>query len=341
MKKNIITILKFLVFLALGIGLLWLVSRGLDFNKIFNEFLNANYYWILLSFVFATISHILRSLRWNMLINTLGYKTKLSSTFYSVMIGYLANLAIPRLGEITRCGVLSKTNKIPVDTLVGTVIVERTFDMICLLFIILLTVIFQFDFLSAFLHKYLITPLAEKLTGQANLLIIGAIGFVLLLIILYFLIKKYQSVLKKMKLYIKIISLILGIFNGLKSIKEVKRKPLFLLYTLLMWIMYTYMLYVCFFALPATSGLSITDGISAMAISSLGIVAPTPGGIGAYHAIVITMLTEIYQISREHATSFAYIVHAAQTFIIIILGVFSYLMIIIYHKKNKNKDAKA
>lgn len=325
-----------MVFLALGIGLLWLISRGLDYNKIFNEFLSANYYWILLSFVFATFSHILRALRWNMLINTLGYKTNLSTTFYSVMVGYLTNLAIPRLGEITRCGVLSKTNKIPVDRLIGTVIMERTFDMICLVLILMLTVVFQLDFLSAFLHKYLITPLAEKLSGRANLLIMVAVGFIFLVFILYFLFKKYRPFLKEMKLYKIIARIILGFIHGLKSIKEVKKKPLFLLYTLLIWTMYMFMLYVCFFALPATSGLTITDGISAMAISSLGIVAPTPGGIGAYHAIVIAILTEIYQISREHATSFAYIVHAAQTFIIIVLGGFSYLMIFIYNKKNKN-----
>ena len=116
-KKTIVPILKYIFFLGVGVLLLWLGFRKLDLHAVWEGILEADYGWLFAGLFFAILSHIARALRWNLLINSLGYNTRLSSTFYSVMIGYLANTAVPRMGEFARCGVLSKKEKIPFNTL--------------------------------------------------------------------------------------------------------------------------------------------------------------------------------------------------------------------------------
>ncbi|HQO49327.1 MAG TPA: lysylphosphatidylglycerol synthase transmembrane domain-containing protein, partial [Bacteroidales bacterium] len=140
MKKLLTDILKYVFFLGLGVFLFWLSMRKLDFDEMIQEMSNADYLWAVIGLVLAIISHIFRSLRWNLLIRSMGYKTRLSTTFYAVMIGYMANTAVPRMGEFMRCGVLSKKEKIPFNALFGTVISERLFDLL-VLFILLIAVV--------------------------------------------------------------------------------------------------------------------------------------------------------------------------------------------------------
>jgi len=136
LRKGFIQAGKFLAFLAVGILLLWLAFRTVEFKELGNSLKGANYSWLLLSMLFGILAYISRARRWMILINPLGYHPKFWSTFHSMMSGYLANLALPRIGEITRCVALGKKEKIPVDQLVGTVVIERTIDLISLLVIL-------------------------------------------------------------------------------------------------------------------------------------------------------------------------------------------------------------
>ena len=164
MKKKIITFLQYLIFLLIGVVLLWYCFKNQNISKIINDLKHANYLWIAISLACSLTSHVIRAVRWNLLITPLGYKTQTSTSFYAVMIGYLANMAFPRAGEISRCGVISKQNKIPFSPVLGTVIVERVFDLLCLIFILFLIVLFQWKFLGNFVSNNIIHGLQAKIS---------------------------------------------------------------------------------------------------------------------------------------------------------------------------------
>lgn len=337
--KKVLSVFNYLVFLLLGVLFLWLVFRNLNGKEILEEILSADYLWIVLCMVAGIFSHLARAARWNLLINSMGHKTRLSTTFYAVMTGYLANTAVPRLGEVTRCGVLSKKGNIPFTELLGTVIAERIFDMIVMLLIIFSVILFQLGLVGVFVDKYVFTPLFSNFENNFfPMLIILLIlaGILLTLIILW---KRYRDHLRKYALYQKLAKFVRGMVEGIKTIKRMKKKGLFLVYTVMIWGLYTLMIYLPFYSLEATSHLDLGDALTVMSIGSLGIVAPVPGGIGTYHFIVKAILFELYGIPQASAASFATITHAAQTLMIIIVGGLSFLMLFLQKNKTENESS--
>lgn len=335
MKKRIFSIIQYLFFLLIGITLLWLVFRKIDIHEVALEIRAAHYVWLLVSIILGIFSHIARAIRWNILIRSMGYKADTSTTFFSVMVGYLANMAFPRLGEVTRCGVLSKKKNIPFNSLFGTVISERVFDMIVLALIILSVIFLQLGLLKAFVDKYILS----SLTGMANrenlyLLLIIIFIIIILPLILF---RIFFSRIRQMKVYTKASDFIRGLLNGVRTIMRMKEKWQFLGLTAVIWILYTLMTFSAFFALDATSHLNFFDGITVMALGSLGIVAPVPGGIGAYQFIVKAILTEIYFIQSEPAVSFSIVLWAAQSLMIVGMGIISYY-ILVFRKTMKNDE---
>ncbi|OIP02337.1 MAG: hypothetical protein AUJ97_06040 [Bacteroidetes bacterium CG2_30_32_10] len=336
MKSKILSVLKYLIFLTIGVGLFLLAIRGLDLSLIFKEIESANYYWILLSFIPAIISYISRAIRWNILIDSLGYKTNTYTTTYAVVIGYFANYAVPRIGEITRCGIVSKKNNIPITALIGTVIIERVFDMLCLLIITVLVIVFQIGFLGSFMYDKIFLPLISKFSTNSSLLIIFFLLFLLIFFIIILLLRKYSLQLMKYKVYAKIYNLFKEFWNGMKSIKKIKNKKGFFFQTFLLWFMYFLMIYIAFFAIQGTAGLTMINALTLLVISTFGFVAPVPGGIGAYHWIVITTLVELYGVVSEQAASFAVIVHASQAILVIFIGLASFLVLFFIKKKKQH-----
>jgi uncharacterized protein (TIRG00374 family) len=284
-------------------------------------------------FVVGIFSHIFRAIRWNLLIGSMGYKTNTVRTFYAVMIGYLANLAIPRIGEVTRCGILSKSENIPVNSLIGTVISERIFDMLVLIIITFMVILFQLDLLGGFVHKYIVGPLTSGVLHNKLELTLIVAFFLILVILSVYTFRKFKYKIKHLALYQKITLLVSGFLTGILSIKKLKKKGWFLVHTIIIWFMYFLMTYLCFFSLPATSHLGIAEGLTVLSLGSFGIVAPVPGGIGAYHFIVKAILFELYGVVATSAASFATVSHFIQTLLIIIGGAISYFMIIIYLKR--------
>ncbi len=303
-------------------------------GEVWKDILTADYTWLLLSLVLAIFSHIFRALRWNILINSLNYKTKTSTTFMAVMIGYLVNTAVPRAGEIARCGVLSKKEKIPFNALFGTVISERLFDLLTLLFIIFLVIIFQINLLGGFL-KNTFGPFFNGIFSNIYDIAIFAIVTLSLSAGLIFMVIYFKQKIKQLPYYSKFRGFIGGLFDGIKTIGKMKEKWLFLFYTLLIWIFYALMVYVPVFMLPETSHLTFVDALTILAIGSLGIVAPVPGGIGAYHFIVKAVLVEIFGIGGNAAGSFAAITHAGQTILNVVVGSASYFYIGVLSRKTK------
>ncbi len=328
LRKKILAIIEYLAFLLLGLGLLWLSFRKLDLSEVWIDIENANYNWLFLALVFAIFSHITRAARWNLLIKSLGYKTRLSTTFFAVMTGYMANTAVPRMGEFVRCGVLSKKENIPFNSLFGSVISERLFDLLVLFVLIFFVIIFQLDLVKDFLTK-IFKPIADSLFANKWNIMFSIIILTALLIITWWLIKKNRHRIKKLSFYDKWREFVKGLIEGIKTIKELKQKWLFLFYTFLIWLFYAVMVYMPVLMLKDTSHLNFIDGLTILAIGSLGIVAPVPGGIGAYHFIVKAVLVELYNINADAAGSFAVLTHAGQTLLNVGVGGLSYLILII------------
>jgi len=336
LKNIIIQTTKYLLFLMLGVFLLWLSFRKLSLDDVWNDILHAHYSWMFLALLFAFIAHVVRAMRWNLLINSLGFKTRLATTFYAVMIGYMANTAVPRMGEFMRCGVLSRKEKIPFNALFGTVISERFFDLIVLAIILFSVIFFQWQLLGDFVTR-MTRPFFEKVDEHSFSLMIVAVVGLLFAGLLVFLFVYFRSRFRKMAGYNKTMELLKGLGEGVRTIQKVKQKGLFVLYTLIIWTMYSLMLWVPFMMLDETSHLGFLEGITLMAIGSLGVVAPVPGGIGAYHFIGKAVLVELYGISGTSAGSFVALTHAGQTLLHIITGgLFYFIMFFVDHKKPLN-----
>ena len=331
-RKQVSSVLKYLLFLAFGLVLLWLSFRKLDMQEVWGEIKKARYAWLFFSLFLVLISHVLRAARWNLLIGGLNYKTRLSTTFFSVMIGYLANTAVPRMGEFVRCGVLSKKENIPFNALFGTVIIERIFDLLVLVGLIVGVIVFQINLLRDFLHEIL-GPFAKTLFVNILDITLFSLLLVFLLVGTFVLLKRNKHWFENHPFYLKMRRFFRGVFDGVKTVKTMKNKWLFLIYTFLIWLFYALMVYVPVMMFPETAKLNFVDGLTLLAIGSLGIVAPVPGGIGAYHFIVKSILVELYHITPDVAISFATITHAGQTLLNVSVGSLGYLYILLTKKQ--------
>ncbi len=323
MNKKTSNTLTYIVFLLLGILLLWLCFRKIDFTQVVGYIKTAKYSWMLLSLACLGISLFFRALRWNILIESLGYKTRVSTTYESVLIAYLANAVFPRLGEVTRCGTLTKKENIPFDKSFGTVISERVVDLVVLFALAILVVLFQWNLLGSLVTSWF-NPLIEMLKNNAMLGAVAIAAIVVLFAIVIFVFKKKQSIIKENKLYQKVVSLCKGFLDGIKTIFTMKKKGLFILYTLLIWGFYVVMTWLPFYMLTETSHLGLTEAITLLGLATLGFVAPVPGGMGVYHFIGILLLNGFYGISESAAVSFVTINHTSQMIFYLVTGCVAY-----------------
>lgn len=319
--------MKVFISLLAGVLILWLITRGQDVDRILDELRQARYGWVLLAMACALISHYLRAVRWNMLIGTMGYNTNSFQTFLAVMTGYLSNLAIPRMGEITRCLTLSKASKTPFNALAGTVLAERAFDLFSMLVIVCITIITQFGFLRNFLNRMFWEPTLAR--GGAHWLLLSVIGLVfvtgVLAAILVFRRKMHRAA--EGSFFFRLKRQLHGVSAGFRTIMTMRGKGWFILHSIIIWGMYYLTVYLCFFAIQATSDLTPLAGLTLLAVGSLGILAPVPGGIGTYHFLTIITLRELYDIASEPATSYAYITHATQIIVNIVAGTFAWIVL--------------
>ena len=328
MKKSIIQILKFLAFLLVGLLLLWLAFRKTDFTKLGEGLREAKYVWLFLSIYFALLAYISRARRWILLINPLGYKPSLLNAFYSLMTGYLANMALPRIGEVSRCVALGKKEKIPVDQLFGTVVIERFIDFLSLLSIMIMILIKNSTTIGPFLIENIYQPFHQKLSeifGAAWIFwaILSSSG-VLILFILY----KSRESLRRIRFFAKFFEIVKGIIHGLKTISKIERKWEFLFHTVFIWINYTLMTWVVVFAVKSTSHLDLYDGIFLLVIGGLAMSAPVTSGLGVFHFIISRALVVVYGISREDGLVYAILAHESQMIFGAILGIYSFYALV-------------
>jgi uncharacterized protein (TIRG00374 family) len=295
-------------------------------KQLWAEFLHARYIWIIFSLLFLTTSHFIRAYRWNLLIGALHYKPALIHTFYAVMIGYTANYAFPRIGEITKCGVLAKTERIPADKLLGTVIIERVVDLITLLIFMVILITARFEFFSGFIKPQIFEPLGNLFTPLSRKTVIIWILIITLPILFTILAYRYRSYFVKWSFANKIKDVIKGVLSGLKTVYTMKKNLQFVIFSFLIWIFYWLMTYIAFFALPSTADLKIIDGLFILVIGGFAFVAPVQGGIGAFHWIVSVGLS-LYGISKVEGLAFATIIHGSQLLWTVLLGFVSMIIL--------------
>lgn len=319
--------------MALGALLLYFAFRGVAFDELASTLREVNFWWIGLSLLFAGISFFVRARRWMLLIEPLGFKPSFSNTYNSLMIGYLSNYALPRLGEVTRCITLGKREKIPVDSLIGTVIIERVVDLLMLMLILLILLISWMEKFGAFFGEQVLGPLQQKFTELFGgtwilwLIIAAVIGGISLLIFLF------RDKLARFSLVRKVKDTLVGILNGLKTIYRMERKWEFVIDSILIWVLYIMMTWVVVYALEELSGLTFIDGMFLLVIGGLGMSAPVTAGFGAYHWITSRGLMFVYGFSLETGSAYAILAHESNSLLTILLGIISYVTLMLSRKK--------
>jgi uncharacterized protein (TIRG00374 family) len=290
-----------------------LVYKDQDFKTIKRILINdVNYTWILFSLILGLVSHLSRTIRWNLLIEPLGRKPRLLNTFLAVMVGYLMNLALPRMGEISRCGVLARYEKISFTKLVGTVVLERLIDVLMLLVFLVIVILTQFGQVLEFLKNN--PEVNEKLQKVIySPVLIG--GLLVFLIALW--ISRHK--IRESSLVKKGLGFVGQFVEGFRSIGKMKKKGLFIFHSVLIWVLYYLMTYLIFFSFGFTSHLGPLAGLTVFVLGSFGMVAPVQGGIGAWHFMVIEGLA-LYGVNKADGKVFALLAHGTSTIMLIVLG---------------------
>lgn len=333
MIKKYFHIIKLLLFGFITVFLMFFVFKNTDLTVLIDSIINANKWYIALAILFSCASFISRAYRWKLLIRSLGKDISTLNSLSAVFIGYLANMAIPRMGEVTRCGILSKKENVKFESLLGTVISERVVDLISLIILFIFLVILKINFFGQFLYNSTIAPLSEKINSLSytTLIVILSIAAILLAIIIYIFRKKNSH-----RLIQKFKNFIHGIQLGIKSIYKLQDKKAFIFHTIFIWIMYWAMTYTFFFSIEATSNLSAIDGLFILVVGGLGMVAPVQSGFGVFHGLVASALT-LYNIKFEtDGLTYATINHESQVLFIIIAGSLSLLYL--FFNKSKNQE---
>jgi len=315
---------------------LYLSFRGVDFDHLVDDLKSANYFWVFISLICSIVGYVSRAIRWRLLIEPLNYKPPIKNVFYALMFGYFANFAFPRIGEITRCGALTKSDKIPMDSLIGTVIIERAIDLIVLIILLFVVFLVKIEVFGGFIKETVFIPLYKKIINTVDF----PIFYWLIIIVLLFLaigsLYYYRKKFKRVKFILKIRKILRGVISGVKTVTKMKSRSAFLFHTIVIWISYFLMTYVVIFAIPATSNLTPIDGLFLLVIGGLGMAAPVQGGIGAFHWIVSSALS-LYGITKAEGLVFATIQHESQAILAILLGSFSALMLFLNsRRKSKN-----
>ncbi len=344
MKNIIINILKFLVFLGVGLVILYFVYQNqneayqaqcaLDgvaaadcslMQKVIVDFKSVRIPWLLAAFAAYVMSNVSRAIRWQMLLKSLGKPVRFINSFLATMLGYFANLGLPRLGEVLRPLSMSKYEKIPVEKVLGTVVVDRTMDVISLLLIISLAFLLEFDTLWGYLNENMSSEGGSLLTNPIVLGILGLGGLVVILTIVFR--KKIQAT----AFYKKIEQVLLGFWDGILSIKNLDQPGWFIFHSINIWVGYFLMFYCYMPSFGPTEHLGPTVALMAFVFGTFGILIPSPGGMGSYHFLVIAALT-LYGINSGDAFSSANISFFGTHFCNIVLGLIAVIFLPIINK---------
>ncbi len=330
-KNRAAGFLKYLFFLFVGLGLLWYVfhtqAREEGIEKLLEDIRKVDFFWIFFVIFLYMLSNISRAVRWNMLVLPLGYKVRLRNSFMAIMVGQFMNSVITRSGELARPGIIKKYEKVPLDQLVGTIVTDRVVDVLCLSVFVALGFFFEFDTLWGYISEHALR--ADRNPGGVLLLILlAALSVMVPTALLYV----YREKWVQHRFGRRIMEIILGFWQGIKTIRRVKNPGWFVFHSIFIWVMYFSMMYFCFRALPPTAHLGPMVGLIVFIFGTLGIIIPSPGGIGSFQFLVTTALATFYQIGSSDAFSFSNIIFFSIYFTNIGVGFLCFILLPLINK---------
>lgn len=340
MNTKLFHLIQYIILLALGVFLCVQFFNNLDFESLNTKISTGNFSWFYVVMFVSVMVYVFRTLRWQMLIRSIGYETKFLNAFSALSISYFVSFVVPRLGEVTRCLSVKKQYDIPFMQLLGTVIIERIIDVISLIILLIITIILQFDQIMEFVKTNIFKPIYDniilKIVGGNTTLFFVVIAVVFISIALFFYFRKYIRE-HSPKLIVKFIE---GLKEGITSVAKLKQKRLFILYTFLIWVCYYLMTYFWFFVFKETNVLSCGACLSILAIGTVGRSVPIQGGgMGAYHFLVMSVVV-LYGLSEEWGKDLATLIHAGQTFFTFAMGLVGLLIFFVgYWRRSIVDDA--
>jgi uncharacterized membrane protein YbhN (UPF0104 family) len=308
--------LKTLLFASIGVSLLYFAFKGVDLKAVGKEMGSAKLEWIGLSMLVGLGAVVSRGMRWKLVLDSMGYRSSSWRTSCAIGIGYLINMVFPRAGEVARATALRRSDKIPVDVLLGTIIVERLIDLIIVSILLGLTLILTYPELQKLLAS---TQGRESVANEGGIPWLW-IALALGLLVAWLLRKRFFET----ALGQRVQSFLRGLAQGFTSIVRLDKPWAYLGHTAFIWASYFVMIYVCFFAMPATENIQVDQSLFVMMAASMGIVVPVPGGVGAYHYLVAKAL-EVLAVPYPEGLAFATLVHASQTIMLMSTGVIGFI----------------
>lgn len=316
--------------MGLGIFLVWWSIHKMgdkNWQECKTALKSAKFILFIPVFFILVASHISRAMRWKILMKPLGYSPRLVNTFFAVMIGYLANLAVPRLGEVLKCTILGKYEKVPADKLVGTILIERAIDVVSLMIVFVIAIASQANIIGS----YAKTTLKNNfLTDDYSGILIKLTILLSSLVIFYFLLKFIFNKYGEIGIIKKINTLFKGVGAGLSSIKNLENKSTFIFHSIFIWLCYAAGTYIGFFVIPETSNLPIAATFPVLAFASIGMII-TPGGIGSYQWFIMGVMV-LYGIDEGHGYANGLLQWIAQFCIILVVGFVSLLALPYYNR---------
>ena len=314
-KKIFKKVLQVVFPLLLGAFILFWVYRDFSFQRVWEVLTGGmNYGWILVSLVFGVFANLFRGWRWKLALEPLGESPKAANCVYAIFISYASNLVIPRVGEVTRCGVLSKYDGVSFSKSLGTVVSERMIDTLCVGLITGLTLLLQMPVFANFFAETgtNVDRYAEVMTSAHFYLIVVCVLAALVLV--FFLVRNIA-------LFAKVKGILQNVWQGIVALKDIKQIPLYIIYTVGIWVCYFLEFYLAFYAFGFSAHLGVSAGLVMFVVGTLAVIVPTPNGAGPWHFAVMTMMV-LYGVGKEDAGIFALLVHGIQTFLLILLGIY-------------------
>lgn len=321
--NRLLNVVKYALLLSLSGALMWYALRNLDFGRIQQELRAARWQWVLCSILVTIPGFLSRAWRWKMQLDAAGQRSGFWNTYHAMMVGYLANLVLPRAGEVVRCTVLTRTAGVPVKVSLGTVITERLIDFFTLLSLLGLLLLLEFQHLQSFFYIQFNDSYDSLAANRGILLLaIAAVGTGTLLIG-WFVWRNLERF-RQNRHFQRAASFVRGLLEGLLSIRRVKPQSAFWFHTVFTWSTYFFTAVVLFPALPSTADLGLNVALALLVIGAFGMTAPVQGGIGVFHLLVQGALMA-YGLGKEQGMAYALIAHTTQTVLVVVMGGISFV----------------
>lgn len=342
-KKTIINILKYVIGLGVGVFLFYVATKDIEWKEFWEKRSQINFGWIALAMVVAILSHWFRAVRWKMLLKAAGYESKSANLFATTMVGYLVNQVIPRGGELSRVSLASQTEKFPLSVGFGTLFTDRIFDVIVLGMLVVFAFLAEAGKIKViFDNAFAQTPEPGAVAETGGIpwkwILLGVFAAGILAAVIF------RKKLAEMGIITKIKGFIREMWSAILSVRKLSNPFLFIVYTLGIWVCYILMTYLVFFAWPTTAHIGVYFGLIAFTMGGIGMVFPSPGGVGSYHIAITLTFAAFWQVlgyasydaAYKVGGEIAFLIHTSQLIMILIVGALCYLYLIPQLRANKD-----